>query len=77
MLKKNGGCKFFQNYPRKIRFLKNVKYLRGDLSVKKDLKKITQTFDYVVNLGGYVDHKNKVKTYNSHFKGCKNLVIFY
>ncbi len=74
--KKWSVVSFSKNYPRKIRFLKNVKYLRGDLSVKKDLKKITQTFDYVVNLGGYVDHKNKVKTYNSHFKGCKNLSNF-
>ena len=74
--KKWSVISFSKNYPRKIRFLKNVKYLRGDLSVKKDLKKITQTFDYVVNLAGYVDHKNKVKTYNSHFKGCKNLSNF-
>ena len=46
------------------------------MSVKNDLKIINQTFDYVVNLGGYVDHKNKVKTYNSHFKGCKNISNF-
>lgn len=67
---------FSKNYPKKIRFLNNVNYLTGDLSVKNDLKIINQTFDYVVNLGGYVDHKNKVKTYNSHFKGCKNISNF-
>ena len=50
---------FSKNYPKKIRFLNNVNYLTGDLSVKNDLKIINQTFDYVVNLGGYVDHKNK------------------
>ena len=30
-----------------------------------------------MNLGGYVDHKNKIKTFNSHFKGCKNLSNFF
>ena len=64
---------FSKNKPRKIRYLKKIKYLIGDLSKTKDLKKVNQYFDYVVNLGGYVDHTNKVKTFNSHYKGCKNL----
>ena len=34
-------------------------------------------FNYVVNLGGYVDHSNKSKVYKSHFIGCKNLADFY
>ena len=67
---------FSKNFPRKIRYLKKVKYLKGDLSNKKDFKFLNQTFDYVVNLGGYVDHINKTKTYNSHYKGCKNLSNF-
>ena len=36
-------------------------------------KKITKSFKYVVNLGGYVDHSNKKKTFESHYLGCKNL----
>ena len=40
------------------------------------MKVLTQNFDYVVNLGGYVDHKNKSKTINSHYVGCKNLSNF-
>ena len=68
---------FSINLPRKIRHLQKVKYLTGDLSKKKDLKILNQSFDYVVNLGGYVDHKNKVKTYNSHYNGCKNLSNFF
>ena len=68
---------FSLNLPRKIRHLQKVKYLTGDLSKKKDLKILNQSFDYVVNLGGYVDHKNKVKTYNSHYNGCKNLSNFF
>ena len=67
---------FSKNLPRKIRCLKKVKYFTGDLSIKKDLNILPKSFDYVVNLGGYVEHKNKVKVYNSHYKGCKNLSNF-
>ena len=30
-------------------------------------------FNYIVNCGGYVDHVNKIRTFNTHFIGCKNL----
>ena len=60
------------------RRVKKVKYIRLDISNKKEVKKkITQTYDYVVNLGGYVDHTNKKKTYNSHFIGCRNLANIF
>ncbi len=66
------------NKPSKSRFLKGVRYLLADISKKNDLKKkINQNFNYVVNFGGYVDHSNKKKTYNSHFIGCKNLVEIF
>ena len=68
---------FSKNPPKKVRFSSKVKYIKGDLSKKKDLKKIKGKFDYVVNLGGYVDHYDKTKTFNSHFKGCKNLSNFF
>ena len=68
---------FSKNFPKKERFLKKVKYLIGDLSKKKDLKTLPQFFDYVVNLGGYVDHKNKIKTYKSHYIGCQNLSNYF
>ena len=68
---------FSKNPPKKVRFSSKVKYIKGDLSKKKDLKKIKGKFDYVVNLGGYVDHSDKIKTFNSHFKGCKNLSNFF
>ena len=38
---------FSINLPRKIRHLQKVKYLTGDLSKKKDLKILNQSFDYV------------------------------
>ena len=74
--KKWSVVSFSKNIPKKVRYLKNVQYFKGDLSIKKDLKVLTQNFDYVVNLGGYVDHKNKSKTINSHYVGCKNLSNF-
>jgi len=62
------------NPPKKIRYLSKVKYLCGDISNRKLLKKIISNYyDYVVNLGGYVDHSNKKKTLKSHYEGCKNL----
>ena len=77
-LKKNWSIiSFSKNKPKKIRKLKKVKYIKGDLCKKRDLKKINYNFDYVVNLGGYVDHTNKRKTYNSHYIGCRNLVNYF
>ena len=61
--------------PRKKRKLKNVIYKLCDISLKKKLHYIlkNQEYNYVVNLGGYVDHINKKRTYNSHFLGAQNL----
>tara|TARA_B100000586_G_scaffold204541_1_gene152218 strand:+ start:2217 stop:3137 length:921 start_codon:yes stop_codon:yes gene_type:complete len=60
--------------PKKIRFLKKVKYIICDIGKKRSLdKKIKKSFTYVVNLGGYVDHSKRKKTFNSHYLGCKNL----
>ena len=59
--------------PKKIRYLPKVKYIFCDIIKKNSLqKKIQKFFHYVVNLGGYVDHSNKKKTYISHYIGCKN-----
>ena len=63
---------------RKIRFLKKVKYIYCNISKKKSFKKIqNQEYDYVVNLGGYVNHRDKKKTMESHFLGCKNLSNYF
>ena len=65
--------------PKKIRYLPKVKYMLCDITKKKSLiRNIRKYFNYVVNLGGYVDHSNKKKTFESHYKGCKNLTeIFF
>lgn len=54
-------------------YLKNVTYLKCDVSKKEELKKIKKIYDIIVNLSGYIDHKNK-KNANTHFLSCKNLL---
>ncbi|MDC0426472.1 NAD(P)-dependent oxidoreductase [Pelagibacteraceae bacterium] len=66
--------------PLKNRYIKNVKYILCDISKKKLLQKklkIKTNFNYVVNLGGHIDHTNKTKTYASHYIGLKNLISFF
>ena len=67
-----------KNNPVKKRFLKNVDYITADISknilIKKKIKK---NFEYIVNLAGYVDHSNEVKTFKSHYMGCKNIINFF
>ena len=49
-----------------------------DITKKKALRRnIQKQFKYVVNLGGYVDHSNKEKTFQSHYTGCKNLTEIF
>ena len=64
--------------PKRIRKLKKVKYIKCDITKKNILKKKIKTnFDYVVNLGGYVDHTKKEKTFKSHYRGCRNLAEIF
>ena len=64
--------------PKKIRYLSKVKYIICDITKGKSLeKKIQKPFNYIVNLGGYVDHSKKKKTFQSHYMGCKNLTKIF
>ena len=52
----------------------NVEYKTCNITSLQRLKKqINNDYDFVVNLGGNIDHKNKNKTYRSHYLGVKNL----
>ncbi len=77
----NKGWKVFSvstKKPKKIRHLSKVKYIICDITKKNILKKkIKLKFDYVVNLGGYVDHSDKGKTFKSHYLGCKYLTEIF
>ena len=66
------------NPAKKTRYLPKVKYVLCDIAKKKLLQKnIKKYFDYVVNLGGYVDHSNTKKVLKSHYEGCKNLAEIF
>jgi len=56
----------------KILIKKNVKYICSDITKTK--KKIDINFEYVINLAGNINHKDKVETLNAHYKGVKNLL---
>ena len=68
---------FSKKKPKPIRTLKEVNYLFGDLTKKKDLKVLKKKFDYIVNAAGVVDHSSNPKVYKAHYLGCKNLANFF
>ena len=64
--------------PKKIRKLKQIKYIYRDISKFKEIEFLKKmNFKYVINCGGYVDHKNKKKNHSTHFLGCKNLIKIF
>ena len=55
--------------------IKKVKYILADISkIKKLKKKIKSNYDYIINLGGNIDHSSRKKTYFTHFVGLKNIL---
>ena len=59
---------------KKILAKKNVKYIYLDITkIKKNLK-FQFDFDYIINLAGNINHKNKFQTYKAHYLGVKNLL---
>lgn len=66
--------------PTKLRKIKKVTYKLIDIGKKnlliKLLKKI-HNVDYIINLGGEVEHTKKKKTFLSHYNGTLNLSNFY
>jgi nucleoside-diphosphate-sugar epimerase len=69
------------NKPKKERYLSGIKYLNLDISKKKELKKIKNNFDYVVNAGGYggldSNFKNPTKIFDEQYNGVKNIAGFF
>jgi UDP-glucose 4-epimerase len=74
-LKKGWQVTSISSYrPKKTRYLPKVEYIRCNITNKKLLRRsIRKAFDYVVNLGGYVEHSTKRTTFKRHYGGCKNL----
>ena len=66
------------NKVKKEKKLNKVRYINADISKKRDLKKkILNSYDIVINLAGYINHKNKSLALKTHYNGCKNLVNFF
>jgi len=66
--------------PKKIRFLKRMKYIFTDITKKKQLFNKLGEYDgikYVVNFGGEVEHNKIKQTFLSHYKGLKNISEFF
>lgn len=60
--------------PSKFQRINKVNYRICNLANLQKLKRITKNnYDFVINLGGNIDHSNKHKTYKSHYLGAKNL----
>jgi len=61
-------------------FERDVQFIRADISDKKQLQAVLneKSFDYVFNLGGYIDHtayfKGGRRLIESHFMGLMNLI---
>ena len=77
-IKKNFKVISVSSKKTKFNKIKKVKYIKCDISNSTIIqKKLNFEVDYIINFGGYVDHSDKNKTYQSHFEGCKNLIDFY
>ena len=66
--------------PKKIRFLKKVKYIKADIIFKKKLFNCLKNHldsKFIINCGGEVDHIKVKKTFLSHFKGSENVANIF
>ncbi len=58
-----------------IKKIKRINYIIADISKIKDLKKkIKPNYDYIINLGGNINHSSHNQTYLTHFVGLKNIL---
>ena len=67
------------NQPSRKRFVENVRYLHFNLVDRGPVKKyLDEDFDYVVNLGGYINHQlfqdGGRDIIDAHFTGLQNLL---
>lgn len=67
---------------KKYRLIPNVNYIQVNISNLNSLrKKIKGEFDYVLNVGGYVNHsskkKDRKKIFNEHYLGLVNLTKIF
>jgi len=65
--------------PENHKKINRVKYILCNLSDTNKLNYVLKkkNFSYVVNLGGDIDHNNKLKVRLSHYEGVKNLANIF
>ena len=64
--------------PKNLKKIEKVHYKIFDITKKKNFNKLKgEEFDFVINLGGNIDHQNKKETFKSHYIGLKNLLNFF
>ena len=56
--------------------IKDINYIKCDLTNKASLKKIKKNYDYVVNLAGEVSHQNKKNLQITFFFSKKFIRLF-
>ena len=68
-----------RNKPKNDKKISYVRYIYCNISNTKKLNNIFKNkfFDYVINFGGDIDHKNKQKVYASHYLGTQNLANIF
>lgn len=67
------------NQPSKDRLIDSVNYITVDINDVSSVKdNLNISFDYVINLGGYIDHTHFInggrKVIDTHFNGLLNLI---
>ncbi len=67
-----------RSLPKRQRKISGVEYIACDISnFKKLKKKIIHDYEYIINLSGNIDHKNKIQNLKTHYVGCKNIVSLF
>ena len=68
-----------RSIPNKLKKIKKLKIIKADFTkfslITKKLK--NKKYDFVINLGGNINHKDKKETNESQFILCKNLVDYF
>lgn len=73
-------CLSLTGFDNKKTLEKNVEYLKSDVTNKKKLQSVlhNKAFDYIFNLGGYIDHTHYFnggrKVIETHFVGLLNIL---
>ncbi len=67
-----------RNFEFPIIFKKKVRYIKCDLTNSKDFLRFKKfNFDYVINLSGNINHKDRADTKKIHYIACKKIFNYF